>query len=650
MVPAFGGKQAPGPNQLPGSRPGRGKKKMDIEKKFKSGKRTVGNKKANLVFWLLLIILAAAYFFSYSAGERRIEIPYSVFKQQLREDEIRRVHIEGNRIKGRFKSAYSVEGEQEGYTHFSTVKPQIEDPQLLEMLENGDVEIEAETTGRSWLTTALIFMLPWLLIVGYFVYMRRKMTGQGRGPGGMFGIGKSKAKRISRETSDTDFDDVAGLSSAKEDLREVVEFLRTPDKFIKLGADIPTGILLVGPPGTGKTLMARAAAGEADVSFFSISGSEFIEMFVGVGASRVRDLFEKAKDASPSIIFIDELDSIGRARGTGVGGGHDEREQTLNQILAEMDGFVPKEAVVVLAATNRPDVLDPALIRPGRFDRRIVLHLPRRKARIRILEIHSDDVPLAEDVDLDTIAAVTVGFSGADLENLVNEAALLAGREDKEEVEMEDFNRARDKILLGSKVDDVITEEEKKVIAYHEAGHAVVAYMLPNTDPLQKVTIIPRGKSLGSTQQIPESDRHNLKKRYLEEKIAVMLGGRAAEKIVFDDISNGAANDLKESTRLARRMVCLWGMSEKLGPVYFQEGEEHTFLGKEMTSQKRYSEHTARIIDEEIESLIKEMEKKASGILEEHRGRLDRLVELLLEQETAGREEIDEIMQNENGE
>ncbi|MBD3179392.1 MAG: AAA family ATPase, partial [Candidatus Latescibacteria bacterium] len=336
--------------------------------------------------------------------------------------------------------------------------------------------------------------------------------------------------------------------------------------------------------------------------------------------------------------------SIGRARGTGLGGGHDEREQTLNQILAEMDGFVPKEAVVVLAATNRPDVLDPALVRPGRFDRRIVLHLPRKQARIKILEIHSREVPLADGVDLESIAAMTVGFSGADLENLVNEAALLAGRDENDQVGMEDFNRARDKILLGPKTDDIINDEEKEVIAYHEAGHAVVAQKLPLTDPLQKVSIIPRGRSLGSTQQVPEKDRHNLKKEFLKQKIAVMLGGRASERMVFDDISNGAANDLKESTRLARRMVCLWGMSDKLGPVYFQEGEEHTFLGKEMTRQKRYSEETARIIDEEIAGLIREMENKASGILKENHRKLDKLASKLMEQETLDRDELEEIL------
>ncbi|MGM0484968.1 MAG: ATP-dependent zinc metalloprotease FtsH [Candidatus Krumholzibacteriota bacterium] len=621
---------------------------MDINEEFKPGKNYLKKSKMGMLPWLILIIAIAIYFYFFPAGRNRTEISYSKFKQQVEKGNVSGITIKGSRIKGKFEKPYKPETGQEeagGYRFFKTVKPRIEDTGLIGMLEKNGVEIEAEVEQRPWFLNVIIYALPFLLIVGYFVYMSRRMAGKGRGsPGGVFGIGKSRAKRISSKSSDTDFDDVAGLTSAKKDLREVVEYLRNPEKFISLGAVIPKGILLVGPPGTGKTLMARAAAGEADVSFFSISGSEFIEMFVGVGASRVRDLFEKAKKASPSIIFIDELDSIGRARGTGLGGGHDEREQTLNQILAEMDGFVPKQAIVVLAATNRPDVLDPALIRPGRFDRRIVLHLPRKKARVRILEIHSREVPLADDVDLEGIAAMTVGFSGADLENLVNEAALLAGREKKDQVEMEDFNRARDKMLLGPKTDDIITDEEKEVIAYHEAGHAVVAQFLSRADPLQKVTIIPRGKSLGSTQQIPEKDRHNLKKAYLKEKIAVMLGGRAAERMVFGDISNGAANDLRESTRLARRMICLWGMSDKLGPVYFQEGEEHTFLGKEMTRQKRYSEETARIIDEEIAGLIGEMEEKAAGILEENRKKLDKLADRLMEQETVSRDEIDEIL------
>ncbi len=624
----------------------------DENNKFGPEKYTPRQRKMGIIFWIIMLVILSVYLYFSTHRTRRVKISYSQFKQQVEGGNVDKVTIRGGRIKGEFEGVYRVKADQEEvkeYQYFKTVKPQIEDTGLMGLLEKNEVEVRAEIDERPWVLTVLIYALPWILIVGFFVYMRKRMSGRGRGPmgGGIFGIGKSRAKRITGETSEADFDDVAGLSNAKKDLREVVEYLKSPDKFISLGAAIPKGILLVGPPGTGKTLLARAAAGEADVSFFSISGSEFIEMFVGVGASRVRDLFEKAKKAAPSIVFIDELDSIGRARGTGVGGGHDEREQTLNQVLAEMDGFIPKQATVVLAATNRPDVLDPALVRPGRFDRRITLHLPRKEARTRILEIHTQDVPLAGDVDLENIAARTVGFSGADLKNLVNEAALLAGRNKKDRVDFEDFNRARDKILLGPRIDMVITEDEKKVIAYHEAGHAVVAEFLPHSDPLQKVTIIPRGKTLGATEQIPEKERHNYKKAYLEERIAVMLGGRAAEKIIFDDISNGAASDLKESTRLARRMVCLWGMSDKLGPVYFQEGEEHMFLGKEMTQQKRFSEHTARIIDQEIEDLIKRMEEKAVKILKDKREKLEDLAGVLLEKETVESEELEEILERE---
>jgi cell division protease FtsH len=390
--------------------------------------------------------------------------------------------------------------------------------------------------------------------------------------------------------------------------------------------------------------MAQAAAGEADVPFFSISGSEFIEMFVGVGASRVRDMFAEAKKTAPSIIFIDELDSIGRARGTGLGGGHDEREQTLNQILAEMDGFSPHESLVMLAATNRPDVLDPALVRPGRFDRRILLELPQKEARRKILQTHTRDIPLAGDVDLASMAERTVGLSGAELKNLVNEAALLAAREDKQQVDMQDFERARDKILIGLEREDVITDHEKKVIAYHEAGHALMAELLPEADPLQKVSIIPRGHSLGATEQIPLEDRQHLRRGYLMDRIAIILGGRSAEKIVFEDISTGAGDDLKKATQLARRMVSHWGMSEAIGPVAFRDGEPHPFLGKELREQRDYSEHTARLIDEEVRRIVREMEERALNALGRNRPQLDALARNLLEHETLAKEDVDRIL------
>jgi cell division protease FtsH len=507
------------------------------------------------------------------------------------------------------------------------------------------VAIHAETEERSWLARVLIAMLPWLLLIGFFVYSSRKFQermGMGKG-GGVFGFGKSKARLYDRSMSDLRFSDVAGAANAKKELQETISFLKNPGKFEAVGGKLPKGVLLVGPPGVGKTLLAKATAGEADVPFYSISGSEFVEMFVGVGASRVRDMFKRAKKDAPTIIFIDELDSIGRVRGTGLGGGHDEREQTLNQILNEMDGFSPNESIMVMAATNRPDVLDPALIRPGRFDRQITLELPQKKARREILAIHTKEIPLAYDVDLESLAERTVGLSGADLSNLVNEAALLAARKDKKEVDDEDLSQARDKILMGLEREDVLSDEEKKIIAYHEAGHTLLAKLLPGTDPLGKVTIIPRGRSLGATEQIPEEDRHNLKRSYLMNRIAIMLAGREAEKIVFQDISTGAGDDLKKATQLARRMVCQWGMSEKLGAVTFRQGEPHPFLGKELSEQKDYSEHTAQLIDEEIRNITQEMEKRAGAILKENRDKLDALAGLLLEQETATNEEIDHL-------
>jgi len=483
-----------------------------------------------------------------------------------------------------------------------------------------------------------------VLIIGFFIYTSRRLQQGAGGPGGLFGFGKSKARLFTRSTSHITFRDVAGLENTKKELQEVVDYLKAPSKYTSLGGELPNGILLVGPPGVGKTHMARAVAGEADVPFYSISGSEFIEMFVGVGASRVRDMFDKAKKESPSIIFIDELDSIGRVRGTGLGGGHDEREQTLNQILAEMDGFAPHESVVVLAATNRPDVLDPALIRPGRFDRRISLDLPQKKARKAILEIHTRDIPVASDVDLGSIAARTAGFSGADLKNLANEAALLAARKEKKEVTDEDFDNARDKIIMGVEREDMINEGEKRIIACHEAGHALVARFMKGADPLEKVSIIPRGSSLGATEQIPVEDRHNLSRTYLMNRVAIMLGGRASEKILYNEVSTGAGDDLKKATELARRMVCQWGMSDKLGPVTFRQGEPHPFLGREMTQARDFSEETARLIDEEIRRITEQMEERARETLKNNREKLDALTYALLEHETLSREEIDELL------
>jgi cell division protease FtsH len=598
----------------------------------------------------MLFLVIAYFFFSFFPKEDSIAISYSQFKKQVTEGNVKEVTIKGQEIKGHFRQDIAIgqsqDKEEQKYSTFSTVKPSIDDPGLMQILGEKDVTVRAEKENGSWLRTLLILAVPWLLIFGYFFYLGRKAKGQTRGLGGgpFLGVGKSRAKRYTRTMTEVTFDDVAGLENAKKDMREIVDYLKEPKKYMKLGADIPKGILLVGPPGTGKTLMARATAGEAHVPFFSISGSEFIEMFVGVGASRVRDMFAKAKNEAPSIIFIDELDSVGRARGTGLGGGHDEREQTLNQILSEMDGFVPHQSVIVLSATNRPDVLDPALTRPGRFDRQITLDMPHKKSREKILQIHARRVPLDKSVDLENLAARTVGFSGADLKNLVNEAALLAARQGQKKVTTEDFYKARDKILLGHRREEMLSDEEKKIIAYHEAGHALMAKLIPGADPLQKVTIIPRGRSLGATEQAPEEDRHNFTRDYMLNRIAIILGGRAAEKLIFEDISNGAADDLKKVTQLARQMVTQWGMSDRLGPVTFSLGEEHLFLGREMAKPKDFSEETARIIDEEIQKIVAEQEEKAQQILGENKDTLDTLAESLLKHETLEKQDIERIL------
>ncbi|MFZ0391062.1 MAG: ATP-dependent zinc metalloprotease FtsH [Calditrichia bacterium] len=595
----------------------------------------------------LLVWWGLSYVLKIMSGPETVEISYTQFKQQVRNDNVKEVVVQGSEVKGQFRTAFvdtaAAEKDTTGYMHFTTVTPPFEDPNLVTLLEDNDVSITAETVGGSWVQYLLIVFLPWALLFGIFIFMRRRMQNQmkgGGGAGGLFGIGRSRVKRFKKTPVSDTFEDVAGLENAKQDLQEIISYLKEPDKFQDLGAEVPKGVLLMGPPGTGKTLLARAAAGEANVPFFSISGSEFIEMFVGVGASRVRHLFETAKREAPAIIFVDEIDSVGRVRGTGLGGGHDEREQTLNQILSEMDGFDPHQSLVVIAATNRPDVLDPALTRPGRFDRQIVMELPQRKAREKILEIHSRNVPLSPQVDLANIASRTVGFSGADLKNLVNEAALLAGRENKKQVEPEDFDEARDKILLGAEREEMLNQKEKQLVAYHEAGHALLAILMPYTDPLQKVTIIPRGRALGVTEQIPDTDRHNFARQYLLSRIAVTLGGRAAEQIVFDEVTNGAASDLKVVTQIARKMICQWGMSDLLGPVFYNQGEEHPFLGRELSQPKDFSEHTAKLIDQEIQRIIKEMEEEAVELLQKNRSKLDKLAAALLEKETLEKEDI----------
>ena len=455
---------------------------------------------------------------------------------------------------------------------------------------------------------------------------------------------RSPAKRFHASDQRTTFDDVAAMEQAKSELQEVVEFLKAPAKFQRLGAQIPKGVLLMGPPGTGKTLLARATAGEAGVPFYSINGSEFIQMFVGVGASRVRDLFRTAKDSAPCILFIDELDAVGRIRGAGLGGGHDEREQTLNQILSEMDGFQQNEAVIVLSATNRPDVLDPALLRPGRFDRHVTIDRPTREGRVGILKVHCRKVPLAEDVDLDGIAGSTIGFSGADLRNLVNESALNATRSGKNSVEEDDFEIARDRVLMGPKREEILNEHEREMTAYHEAGHALLAWSLPDVDPVHKVTIIPRGRALGLTQLMPDEERYHVGERRLHEQLAMVMGGRAAEKVVFDEYSAGAEDDLKRATQLARKMVGHWGMSDAIGPVAFRHGEEHPFLGKEIHEHREFSEETARVIDKEVQRFLTNAADRAFKTLTEHREELDRLAHALLEKESLDKNDLRELI------
>ncbi|WP_250464652.1 ATP-dependent zinc metalloprotease FtsH [Microbulbifer litoralis] len=601
--------------------------------------------------WIMAILLTSQYLVNTADEPSRQQLSYTAFKDKVREGQVASVTLQGEKIRGSYQSAESETvsaGDQPPPKHFVTTLPPVDDPDLMPLLEEHQVEVRAESADGNLWSRLLVGLIPWILILGLLFFfasrMQARMGGGMGGAQGPFSFGKSKARRFERGESHVTFEDVAGLANAKRDLQEIAGYLKNPDHYRRLGAKIPKGILLMGPPGTGKTLLAKAVAGESDVPFFSISGSEFIEMFVGVGASRVRDMFESAKKESPSIIFIDEIDSVGRARGTGLGGGHDEREQTLNQILSEMDGFDPHEAVVVIAATNRPDVLDAALTRPGRFDRKITLDLPDRPARLAILKIHAREVPMADDVDLERLSALTVGFAGADLENLINEAALLAGREDKPAVDMACMLQARDKVVLGGEREMVVSDEEKNLIAYHESGHALVASLLPNADPLDKATIIPRGHSLGATEQIPEEERHSLRPSYLRDRIGVMLGGRASEQVIFGEVSSGAEEDLKQATRLARHMVIHWGMSDKIGPVAFRRGEEHVFLGREIAQQQDFSEHTAQIIDEEIGELVRGIEKEVVALLEKNRDKLEKLAGALLEKETLEAAEIQRIV------
>ncbi len=563
--------------------------------------------------------------------ETEPERVYSEFSTALERGEISEVTIQGKEITGRYKDGDS----------FRTYDPG--DTDLVSRLRAQDVKIEGQPEeGDPWYVILLVQWFPMLLLIGVWIFFMRQMQ---VGGGKAMSFGKSRARLLNEAQEKNTFKDVAGVQEAKEELEEIIAFLKDPKKFTKLGGRIPKGVLLVGPPGTGKTLLARAIAGEAGVPFFSISGSDFVEMFVGVGASRVRDLFVQGKKNAPCIIFIDEIDAVGRQRGAGLGGGHDEREQTLNQLLVEMDGFESNEGVILIAATNRADVLDPALLRPGRFDRRVVVPRPDVKGREGIIRVHMQRVPVADDVEVEVLAKGTPGFSGADLENLVNEAALLAARSDKEQVSHVDFEHAKDKVMMGSERRSmIISDEEKKNTAYHEAGHALVAMLLPETDPVHKVTIIPRGMALGLTQQLPEADRHTLSKHKLENDLAILFGGRAAEQLKLGHTTTGAGNDLERATDIARRMVCEWGMSEKLGPIRFGGSDENVFLGRDFSQTQGYSESTANLIDSEVRDLVVGGYERAKQILVDNDPALEEMARALLQKEVLDREELEAIV------
>jgi len=602
-------------------------------------------------FTLLLTAVILFFWSQFSSvnGPKEYIISYSQFNEQLSAGNITSVTIKNLQVTGEFKNetALRLSGEKEAkqVKYFQTFLPSFQGENILSSLKEKGVIINVEPPEKmSPFMQLIIGILPWVLIIGIWILIMRRAQNIQGGPGGLFSFGQSKAKLHNVQKSQVTFKDVAGMENSKKELEETIEFLKNPQKFRKLGAKVPKGVLLIGPPGTGKTLLARAVAGEAGVPFYSISASEFIEMFVGVGASRVRDMFKQAKANPPSIIFIDEIDAVGRTRGAGFGGGHDEREQTLNQLLSELDGFEPHEEVIVIAATNRPDVLDPALLRPGRFDRHVVIDRPGLKDRKAILEVHVRNKVLSDDIDLEKLARGTPGMSGADLENLANEAALIAIRKNKDKIDMNDFEEARDRILMGTIREETINEMERRITAYHESGHALVAHELPGTDPIHKVSIIPRGLAMGVTQLLPEEDRHYYPKSYLMNKLSVALAGRVAEKIVFNDTSTGAQNDLKEASSLAEKMVSQWGMSDKVGPINLGRAEEHPFLGRELALPKRYSEDLAWLMDQEIRKLIVDAELKADEILRPKRNVLDKIAEALLKEEVLEREDIERII------
>jgi cell division protease FtsH len=592
----------------------------------------------NIVLWVIIAVVLMTVFHNFTSQQTASPaVPYSQFLEQVKQGNVSQVDI--------YKSG-RIEGQTTGGSRFVTEAP--DDPGLVADLLDSGVQINAKPLEQpSLLWQIIINWFPLFILIALWIFFMRQMQGGGAGGRGAMSFGKSKARMLSEDQIKVTFQDVAGCEEAKEEVHELVEFLRDPSKFTKLGGKIPKGVLMVGSPGTGKTLLARAIAGEAKVPFFTISGSDFVEMFVGVGASRVRDMFEQAKKHAPCIIFIDEIDAVGRHRGAGLGGGHDEREQTLNQLLVEMDGFEGNEGVIVIAATNRPDVLDPALLRPGRFDRQVVVPLPDVRGREQILKVHMRKVPLADDVKPAIIARGTPGFSGADLANLVNEAALFAARANKRLVDMDDMEKAKDKIMMGAERRSmVMKEEEKKLTAYHEAGHAIVGRLVPSHDPVYKVSIIPRGRALGVTMFLPEEDKYSNSKEQLESQISSLFGGRIAEELIFggDQVTTGASNDIKRATEIARNMVTKWGLSEKLGPLLYSDEEEEVFLGRSVTQHKNVSDDTAHAIDEEIRSFIDRNYERAATILQTNMDKLHLMAEALIKYETIDSGQIDDIM------
>ncbi|MGQ8363952.1 ATP-dependent zinc metalloprotease FtsH [Glaciecola sp. 1036] len=591
----------------------------------------------NLILWLFIAVVLMMVFKNFTSNEPAgASKDYTTFLNEVQRGDVSQVHIEGREIKGQMKNG----------TVFTTTMPML-DPKLIDDLKtNNVIQYGTPPEQPNWFAQIFISWFPMLLLIGVWIFFMRQM--QGGGGRGAMSFGKSKARLLSEDQIKTTFADVAGCDEAKEEVTELVDFLRDPTKFQKLGGKIPKGVLMVGPPGTGKTLLAKAIAGEAKVPFFTISGSDFVEMFVGVGASRVRDMFEQAKKSSPCIIFIDEIDAVGRQRGAGLGGGHDEREQTLNQMLVEMDGFEGHEGIIVIAATNRPDVLDPALLRPGRFDRQVVVGLPDIRGREQILKVHMRKVPIADDVVASVIARGTPGFSGADLANLVNEAALFAARSNRRLVSMEEFEKAKDKIMMGTERRSmVMSEEEKAMTAYHEAGHAIVGRMVPEHDPVYKVSIIPRGRALGVTMYLPEQDRVSYTKRHLESMISSLFGGRIAEEIIYgeDSVTTGASNDIERATDIAKKMVTQWGLSAKLGPQLYAEEEGEVFLGRSMSKSANVSDETARTIDKEIKDIIDRNYQRAYQILQDNMDILHTMKDALMKYETIDAKQIDDLME-----